>query len=259
MQAAELTVAYVQPDLVWEDWETNIRHLETLIAPLNEQVDLLLLPEMFGTGFAIEPARVAQSMSGPVVQWLTETAARRQCHCMGSQVISEDGNYYNRLISVAPDGSVSHYDKRHLFSYAGEDEHYTPGSHRLLVTIRGWKICPLVCYDLRFPVWSRNDAGYDVLLYLANWPKPRVEAWKTLLRARAIENLCYVIGVNRIGEDALSNTYVGASSAYDMAGTLLHESAPVEELKVLRLKRAALDKFRTEYNFLADRDRFTIH
>ncbi|MDX1476169.1 MAG: amidohydrolase [Saprospiraceae bacterium] len=259
MQADSLIIGYIQPDLIWEDWQANITNLDRLIAQLDQQVDLLLLPEMFASGFAIEPQRVAQDMSGAVVQWLTHTAARMQCVCMGSQVIVEEGRYYNRLLSVAPDGTLAHYDKRHLFSYAGENEHYIPGNHRLIQSVKGWQVCPLVCYDLRFPVWSRNDVDYDVLIYVANWPAPRVEAWKALLRARAIENLCYVVGVNRVGEDPLSNRYVGASSAYDMTGHLICASPAEEDVRTITLNLAALRQFRSEYNFLADRDRFTIH
>lgn len=256
---ADLSVGIIQPDLIWENWRANAEAIERLIDGLQAPVDLVLLPEMFGSGFSMTPDKIAQDMEGPAVQWMSQTATTLQASLMGSLVIEDDGHYYNRLIHATPGGSLSYYDKRHLFTYAGEDKNYAGGNHRLITTVKGWRICPLVCYDLRFPVWSRNDLDYDLLVYVANWPAPRIEAWSALLKARAIENLSFCIGVNRVGSDPLGNDYLGASSAYDHAGTLLHDCGAEEAVAVVRLDKGAMEKFREQYNFLADRDSYTIH
>ena len=258
MVSRVIKIAYLQLHLAWEDWEANTRQISRLIDGMGQDVDIILLPEMFGSGFTMEPGRVAQPMSGPVVQWMSTLALKKDCHVMGSLVIEEEGKFYNRLINAGPTETVSFYDKRHLFSLAGEDEKYTAGNHRLIDTIKGWRICPLVCYDLRFPVWSRNDIGYDILVYVVNWPEPRIDAWRTLLKARAIENQCYVVGVNRVGRDQNEFNYVGASSAFDMSGGLIHQSGPDEELHVLEFHREPLGQFRRAYNFLADKDSYSI-
>ena len=206
----------------------------------------------------MEPGAVAQSMNGPAVLWMSEIASARNAHVLGSLVITEDAKYYNRLICAHPDGTFSCYDKRHLFTYADEDKHYTAGSHRMEFEVNGWRICPLVCYDLRFPVWSRNTTGFDVLIYVANWPSARAEAWTTLLKARAIENLCYTIGLNRIGQDANGLLYPGISEVFDMGGKSIYRSEDAADVAKLTLQRKPLEEFRERYNFLADRDSFII-
>ena len=253
-----LRLHYFQADLYWEDFQANQQLIDQHLSPLQGKTDLILLPEMFGSGFTMEPARVAQEMSGPGVTWMQDTARKLDSAVMGSLVIQEGPNYYNRLICAEADGSVSFYDKRHLFSFAGENKSYTPGHHHLILTIKGWKILSLICYDLRFPVWSRNVWNYDLLVYVANWPATRIEAWQTLLRARAIENQSFVVGVNRVGVDPLGNAYPGLSAVYDMAGKLLHESGSQEELGNVTLQKDVLADYRSHFSFLNDMDRFQI-
>jgi predicted amidohydrolase len=213
---------------------------------------------MFATGYSMQPDAVAQTMDGPAVEWMRSTAARTGAVIMGSLAIQADGDYYNRLIVAEPDDTLNYYDKRHLFSFAGEHEVYKPGTHQLLVTVKGWKIMPLVCYDLRFPVWSRNAEGYDLLVYVANWPTPRQEAWTVLLKARAIENQSYVVGVNRVGSDPNGNEYPGKSVVYDMAGRALHESDGEEDTGMAVLCHETLLEYRSRFAFLPDRDTFLI-
>jgi predicted amidohydrolase len=254
----DLSIAYIQFDIAWHDWDANRRVLEDALVEVGGNVDLLILPEMFSSGFTMEPEKVAQSMDGPAVKWMSDRAVSQQAHVIGSLVIAEDKHYYNRLICAHPDGTRSHYDKRHLFTYANEDVHYAPGAHRLIVEINGWRICPLVCYDLRFPVWSRNTVDYDLLIYVANWPSVRLEAWSTLLKARAIENLAYVIGLNRVGRDDNGIDYPGASEVFDMSGRSLLRSNDLPDTAHIVLSKASLREFRSRYNFLADRDSFII-
>lgn len=255
----DLTIALIQMELAWEDWEANRDQAEIHLRGLSSDVDLVLLPEMFGSGFTMRPARVAQKMDGPAAVWMAEMSQHLNATIMGSLVIEDDGAYYNRLLSVHADGTINYYDKRHLFSYAKENENYSAGTHRLIDTVRGWRVCPLVCYDLRFPVWSRNSDDFDLLVYVANWPGPRIAAWEALLKARAIENLCYTAGLNRIGTDANDISYPGLSSVYDHTGVLLHRCGDLEEVAVVRLDRQKMLDFRAAYNFLADRDIYVMH
>ncbi|HLF63082.1 MAG TPA: amidohydrolase [Saprospiraceae bacterium] len=253
-----LRVHYLQTDLHWEDFQANRTHLEPKLSTLRGHSDLILLPEMFGSGFTMQPEQVAQEMSGEAVSWMQDMAKELDAAIMGSLVIKEDQNYFNRLICAESDGSVSFYDKRHLFSYGGEDKSYTPGRHHLILTIKGWRILGLICYDLRFPVWSRNVWNYDLLVYVANWPVTRIDAWQTLLKARAIENQSYVVGVNRVGSDPLDINYPGMSAVYDMAGNLLHESGSGEEIGAVTLQYDTLHDYRNHFSFLHDMDRFQI-
>jgi predicted amidohydrolase len=253
-----LRVHYLQAALRWEDFPANRTQLDQQLTTITGDTDLIVLPEMFGSGFTMQPRRVAQTMSGPAVTWMLETARRRQAAVMGSLVIEDDGKYYNRLICADADGSIQYYDKRHLFTFAGEEKEYTAGQHHLLVTVNGWRILPLICYDLRFPVWCRNIFPYDVLVFVANWPKPRIEAWTALLKGRAIENQCYVIGVNRVGEDPGGNIYTGQSGVYDMGGTAIRVSGDQEEVGHVVLDYQALVDYRKRFAFLPDRDHFTI-
>jgi predicted amidohydrolase len=222
-------------------------------------VDIILLPEMFTSGFTMNPTKVAESMQGETVAWMKESASKKQAAITGSLVVEENGYYYNRLLFVHPDGVVESYDKRHTFTLAGENEVYSAGTQKLIVNYKGWKICPLICYDLRFPVWARNVENYDVLIYVANWPKVRIAAWDALLKARAIENMSYCIGVNRVGLDGNNHEYSGHSAAYDVLGNRL-DSIPVEKeaIEIVTLNKRDLETYRMKLNFLEDRDEFSL-
>lgn len=254
-----LHVVAIQANLIWENSEANLQSFQNTINCLDSNVDLVVLPEMFSTGFTMNPKPVAQKMDGTTISWMKELAIKKEIALVGSVVIEEEGNFYNRAVFVHPNGQIETYDKRHSFSLAGEDEKYTSGKNKLIVDYKGWKIFPLICYDLRFPVWSRYQDDYDVLLYMANWPKPRIFAWDSLLKARAIENMSYCIGVNRVGKDASGHEYIGHTSAYDYLG---NQMASVEEAKegILQcvLLKSELNKTRKKLNFLEDRDQFQI-
>lgn len=223
-----------------------------------EDVDLVVLPEMFSSGFTMNPKAVAETMEGETVSWLQHLAKAKNCAITGSLVIEEKGNYYNRLVFVFPTGEIKTYDKRHLFTLAGEDGFYTAGTDKLIVEYKGYRICPLVCYDLRFPVFSRNVEDYDLLLYVANWPKPRVNAWDILLKARAVENMCYVIGVNRIGTDDNNHEYIGHSQVVDFLGNYVLEPQEADAVFIVELDKAKLLETRSRLAFLNDRDGFEI-
>ncbi len=254
----DLVIAYLQYDIQWHDWEANTSIIQRHLDSLNRDIDLLILPETFSSGFTMQPNPVAQRMNGPVVQWMSKTASDRDHVVIGSVIIEEDGAFFNRLICAHRDGTTNHYDKRHLFTYAGESDQFTSGNHRLQFKIRDWTICPLICYDLRFPVWSRNTHDYDVLVYVANWPAPRIGAWQALLKARAIENQAYVLGVNRTGKDNNDYQYPGSSEVFDMTGTSLYKSNSEDEMAVVVLNKSDLDNYRSQYNFLADRDSYIV-
>ena len=252
-----MKISLIQTNLAWEDAAANRAHFTELIDSITE-TDLIVLPEMFSTGFSMNPQAVAETMDGDTVTWMAATAKAKNAALTGSLVIEEDGKYYNRLFFVYPDGQIKTYNKRHLFTYADEDKFYAPGTEKLIVDYRGWKICPLVCYDLRFPVFSRNAEGYNVLLYVANWPQVRTTAWDTLLRARAIENLSYTIGVNRTGEDGNGHAYTGHSQAIDALGNYILEPVETEGVFTVELDKEALDATRKRFSFLDDRDEFEI-
>ena len=253
-----MIIALVQTNLIWENPAENRRLIELQIANLNELVDLIVLPEMFTTGFTMNPKAVAESMDGETISWMRKIAKENDAAITGSLVISENGNFYNRLVFVFPDGSLQHYDKRHLFSFAGEDKEYSAGKDKLIVEHKGFKICLLICYDLRFPVFSRNVENYDVLLYVANWPKIRTNAWDILLKARAVENMCYVIGVNRTGFDGNNHEYEGHSQVVNYLGN--YEITPTEKegLFVTLLDKEILLETRKKMAFLDDKDEFII-
>jgi len=256
----DLTVSMVQANLQWQDAAANRATLDRCLSQISIPTDLIVLPEMFTTGFSMDAAALAEPMDGPTVAWLREHAAAHQAVVTGSLIIEENGQYFNRLLWVRPDGSLSYYDKRHLFTLACEQNTYTAGTARLVEEWRGWRICPLVCYDLRFPVWSRNQAAqpYDLLLYVANWPAVRRNAWITLLRARAIENLSYVLGVNRVGQDGIGHEYVGDSALLDMRGDYLLQAGNLHSCITRTLRRDDLEDFRTKFPALNDADDFTL-
>lgn len=223
-----------------------------------EDVDLIVLPEMFASGFTMNPKIVAETMQGETIAWLQHLAKAKNCAITGSLVIEENGNYYNRLVFVFPNGKIQTYDKRHLFTLAGEDKVYTAGKEKLIIEYKGFKICPLICYDLRFPVFARNVENYDLLIYVANWPKPRINAWDILLKARAIENMCYTIGVNRIGKDSNNLEYVGHSQAVDFLGNYLVEPQETDGVFIVELDQEKLNETRGKLGFLNDKDDFSI-
>lgn len=253
-----MKISLIQTSLIWEDAEANRNNFEKLINGIAEATDIIVLPEMFATGFTMEPAICAEPMDGKTVNWMKEMAAFKDSAVTGSLVIEENGKYYNRLLFVLPDGEIKFYDKRHLFSLAGEEKAYTAGAERLIVEYREWKICPLVCYDLRFPVFSRNTEAFDLLLYVANWPSPRLVAWNALLKARAIENMCYVAGVNRVGIDSNGHEYPGHSQVLDCLGA--HSIAPssAEGVFTVILNKESMLETRKKLGFLNDMDRFTV-
>lgn len=256
----QLTVSLLQTELAWEDPAANFRYIDTMLSRLRAgQTDLVILPEMFTTGFSMNAADLAEPTQGKAYHWMAEKAAQLQAVVTGSFIAEVSGQYYNRLLWVRPDASFVHYDKRHLFTLAGEEKIYRPGQAHLLVELKGWTIMPLICYDLRFPVWSRNTIGYDLLLYVANWPSKRRVAWKSLLAARAIENQVYTIGVNRVGEDGNGYPHAGDSSVFDFEGTPLLQATDVESVFTLTLDPNKQDHFRSKLRFLDDQDAFELH
>ena len=253
-----MKISLIQTSLTWENPIANRANLTQKINSIDGGTDLVILPEMFATGFTMNPLAVAETANGASVQWMKQTAAANNCALTGSLVIEEDGKYYNRLFFILPDGEVKTYNKRHLFSFAGEDKFYTVGTEKLIVDYKGWKVCPLVCYDLRFPVFARNAEDYDLLIYVANWPQVRTLAWDSLLRARAIENLSYTIGVNRIGEDGNGHAYSGHSQVIDALGGYVAEPFKNEAVVTVELDRNVLLETRKKFAFLNDRDSFKI-
>ena len=253
-----MITAIIQTSLIWENPNENRSLLEEKINSISQYVDLIVLPEMFTSGFTMNPKAVAQTMQGETISWLQELAKEKNLAITGSLVIEENGNYYNRLVFVFPDGEIQHYDKRHLFTLAGEDKVYTAGKEKLTIEYKGFKICPLICYDLRFPVFSRNVEEYDLLIYVANWPKPRINAWDILLKARAVENMCYVIGVNRFGFDENNHEYIGHSQGIDYLGNNLIEPQEKEGIFIVELNKEKLLETRKKLTFLDDKDDFEI-
>lgn len=254
-----LKVSLIQTRLFWEDAEANRQHFSKLIDGISETTDLIVLPEMFTTGFSMNARDFAESVEGPTLLWMKNIADEKQVAITGSVMVEEGGKYYNRLYFVFPDGSYGMYDKRHAFTLAGEQKVYTVGNEKLVVEYKGWKICPLICYDLRFPVWSRNTEGYDVLVYVANWPSKRTNAWDALLKARAIENMSYCVGLNRIGTDGNGHPYSGHSAVYDVLGEeLLKVDWENEFIATIELDKTHILEQREHLQFLNDRDKFTL-
>ncbi len=253
----DLKVTIIQSNIHWEDKAANMKMFADKILAITESTDLIVLPEMFTTGFSMNPVSLAETMDGETVNWMQLHAAKKRCAISGSFICEENGKYYNRLVWVNESGTCSVYDKRHLFSMGAEHEHYSHGNNKLIVTLKGWNICPLICYDLRFPVWSRNTKNnpYDLLLYVANWPERRQHPWKTLLLARAIENQSYVVGLNRVGNDVHGIHYSGDSSIINFKGEIISFPKPEEEFtETITLKYADLMEFRKEFPVLNDAD-----
>ncbi|MDQ7916299.1 nitrilase family protein [Mesonia sp. MT50] len=254
----ELRVSLIQTEILWESIEENLLRYTEKIKDL-QNTDLIVLPEMFSTGFTMNPIPVAEKESGKAVQWMIQMATSKKIALTGSLVIEENKKYYNRLFFVFPDGSYKTYDKKHLFSLAKEHANYSAGSEKISIDYKGFKICPLICYDLRFPVWARNVEDYDVLIFVANWPHKRVKAWDALLKARSIENMCYTIGVNRVGTDGNDLFYSGHSAIYDILGDQI--SAPFQETELIQtisLSKKSILEARKNLGFLRDRDEFNL-
>ncbi len=258
MSPPNLNVTLVQAELSWEQPELNRERFSQRLTHLSQPTDLVILPEMFTTGFSMAPERTAEPAEGPSLQWMQTQARRLNAVITGSLAVRDKEGHFNRLYWVRPDGSFEHYDKRHLFTLAGEQYHYQAGTERLVVELKGWRVMPLICYDLRFPVWSRNDLAYDLLLYVANFPARRRLAWNTLLPARAVENQAYIIGVNRVGADGKQVDHAGDSSLYDFEGNLLFQATNVENINTIALSYKKLEEFRSRFRFLDDRDTFEL-
>jgi omega-amidase len=250
-------LALVQTDLFWEDISANLSHLEEKIWTIDFEPDVIVLPEMFNTGFCMNTS-LAEPMNFTTFKWMKQMAAQTKAAITGSFMVKENGFVYNRMIWMQPDGYFFTYDKRHLFTYGNEHQHFTQGDKQVIVDWKGWKFCLQICYDLRFPVWSRNTDSnpYDCLIYVANWPQRRVNAWNALLKARAIENLSYCVGVNRIGNDGNGIYHNGDTSAYDFMGTQLTIVSDKEGILRVHLEKEKLEAFKTSFPALQDGDRF---
>ena len=266
-----LHITLIQSTLHWENIDKNLNLFSQKISSIKEKTDLIILPEMFTTGFTMNAKACAEEPNGKTMEWLRKKAKEKNCVITGSIIVQDKAPslkersggeaFYNRLIWMKPDGTYEHYDKRHLFRLAEEEKTYSPGNKKIIVEINGWKICPLICYDLRFPVWSRRtkQEDYDVLIYVANWPDQRIHAWKQLLIARAIENQCYVAGVNRIGNDGSMNHHSGYSALIDFKGEQLSKSnEDNESIETISLDKDALDHFRKKFPFEQDSDAFRL-
>lgn len=253
-----MKIALIQTDLIWEDVSKNRQNFDLKIDETDSEVNLIVLPEMFSTGFTMNASEVAETMQGETIQWMKSKAKEKDAAITGSIIITENGAFYNRMFFIFPSGDFQYYDKRHLFSLGGEDQFYTPGTEKVIVEYLGWKICLQICYDLRFPVFVRNVENYDLILYVANWPKVRTNAWDSLLIARAIENLCYVAGVNRIGLDANNFEHSGHTQLIDCWGNYIIQPQETAGVFVAELDKNSMLETRKKLNFLGDRDYFEI-
>ncbi len=259
METEVLNVLLIQADIIWKDTDANLKRLGSMIESANQPVDLIILPEMFNTGFVTSPEEINNYKQDVVISWLHNQAKNKNCCIAGSIIFAENNTYFNRLLCVHANGISDKYDKRHLFRMAGEEKKYTAGDSRTITTIKGWKICWQICYDLRFPVWSRNKGDYDILAYVACWPSQRSDVWNTLLKARAIENQSYVIGVNRVGADGNNISYKGESMVIGPKGNFITQTHINEEQLIYSsLNYSELKDFRTKFPVLEDADKFNI-
>lgn len=261
----DLKVTLIQSPMHWQNVDANLAMFEEKIWQINEQTDIIVLPEMFTTGFSMESEKLAEPMNFKAFKWMKQMAAQTKSVVVGSVIIKEDGKHFNRLIWMQPDGNFKTYDKRHLFRMANEHDHFTGGDQKLIVEWKGWRICPMICYDLRFPVWSRNTyisdlhrMNYDLLLFVANWPAARVTAWDVLLKGRAVENLCYTIGLNRIGTDGNDIEYNGHSAAIDFKGQELLQLDVRETINTITLSGADLSRYCKKFPAHLDADKFNL-
>ena len=254
-----LSIATIQFDVKWEDKQSNFRYVEQQLLSIDKATQLVILPEMFSTGFSMNPSLLAESMEGETVKWMTELAEKFSVALMGSIIVSENGNNFNRMIFAKPDGEIEFYDKRHLFRMGEENNHYTGGKQRKIFNFLGWRICPQICYDLRFPVWSRNRNDYDLLVYVASWPKARRDVWRTLAIARAMENQSYVAIANRVGVDGMNLEYSGDSMIIDYKGDIIAEAVLGESSVVNAIiDKQQLIEFKDKFPTWMDADVFTL-
>lgn len=265
-----LSLTTIQTNLFWEDKTANLKMFESKIDSITAKTEIIILPEMFSTGFSMTPQKLAEKMDGETIQWMSDIAAKKKIVLTGSVVIEDGGHYFNRLVWMLPNGKYGWYDKRHLFAFAGENNFYTRGEKRLIASVKGWKINLQVCYDLRFPVWVRQQnledesaddkkmPEYDLIIYVANWPQCRNHAWKTLLQARAIENQCYVAGVNRVGNDGNNINHSGDSMIVNALGEILYTKADEEDIHTITLQKEHLTEIRNKFPFWKDADDFSI-
>ena len=272
---SSLTITLIQPNLFWEDKKANLEMLQQKIESIKEKTEVIILPEMFSTGFSMKPELFAEKMDGETMQWMKKIAAEKKIILTGSVIIEDplintqgEKKYFNRLIWMLPNGGYGIYDKRHLFAYGNEHTHYNAGNKRLIASVKGWKINLQVCYDLRFPVWARQSSSsqseeqkqeYDVLIYVANWPERRINAWKILLQARAIENQCYVVGVNRVGDDGNGIYHSGDSMIIDPLGEILYHKTNEEDIFTYTFQKEKLFEVRNKFPFWKDADSFNIN
>jgi len=261
---SKLKISFIQTKLHWEDVSANLAMLEEMIWDIDQKVDLIVLPEMFNTGFTMNAKKVAEPSNLTTYKWMLQMAQQTSAAIVGSYIIKEAGKHYNRLFCVSPDGKSEYADKRHLFRMGDEHRHFSAGTKRLIINHKNWKILPLICYDLRFPVWSRNrlmpdnSPEYDLLIYVANWPAPRTQVWETLLKARALENESYCLGVNRIGSDGMDVNYDGHSCCYDFKGNALNHVSSEPGVFIVELDYMALQDFRKKFPAYLDGDDFTL-
>lgn len=257
---SHLRLTLIQSNLAWEDRNKNLAQFEEKLKQIEGHKEIVILPETFTTGFSMKPAALAEGMDGESVSWMKEMARKYGIILTGSLMIKDGDHYYNRLVWMQPDGNYGTYDKRHLFSYAGEDADFHRGEKRFIASVKGWKICTMICYDLRFPVWSRMQSTdeYDVLMYIANWPAKRIQAWTSLLQARAIENQCYVVGLNRTGQDGNGLIYPGESRVIDPLGQVLYAGGETEDIFSITLDMAYLLEIRRTFPFQNDKDEFIL-
>jgi omega-amidase len=255
----ELVVGMIQSELHWENPDANREMFSGKLSSIAAEADLIVLPEMFTTGFSMNASELAEENEGTTLNWMQSLAVKHEIAITGSVIVKDKARFYNRLYFVFPDGSYDWYDKKHTFTLAGEHRTYTAGKEKLIVEYKGWKICPLICYDLRFPVWARNTEDYELLIYVANWPKKRTEAWDALLKARAIENMSYCVGVNRVGLDGNGHAYVGHSAIYDVLGDCISVANEEKEFALnVTLSKKHIQETRKKLQFLNDRDAFNL-
>lgn len=267
---SSLSITLIQTNLHWENKKANLEMLSKKIEGIKEKTEVIILPEMFSTGFSMKPELLAENMEGETVQWMKKNSAEKKVILTGSIIIKENNEFFNRLVWMMPNGKYGVYDKKHLFAYGDEQLRYSAGSKRVIASVKGWKINLQVCYDLRFPVWARQSSisikkepvislEYDLLIYVANWPERRSHAWKTLLQARAIENQCYVIGVNRLGEDGNEIHYSGDSMIVDPLGEIIYQKTDEEDIYTFKLEKNNLTEVREKFPFWKDADSFTLN
>jgi predicted amidohydrolase len=260
---SSLTITLIQTNLFWENKKANLEMLQQKIESIKEKTEVVILPEMFSTGFSMKPELLAETMKGETMQWMQRIASKKKIILTGSIIIEQEGKYFNRLIWMLPTGDYGFYDKRHLFAYADENSHYAKGNKKLIASVKGWKVQLQICYDLRFPVWARQEPGnldsqYDLLIYIANWPEKRNRAWNVLLQARAIENQCFVAGVNRVGKDGNRIFYSGDSSLIDPMGKIIYQKNNSEDIFTYTLKKETITEYRNQFPFWKESDYFLI-